>query len=157
MAKKKPATRRDKTPGAVRRTKAPRDVRRPEVPRAGSIAQAPGAAKQTRAASTVPEAIGAMVIERVPVAKINPAPYNPRKDLKPGDPEYKKLKQSIEEFGYVDPSSRPQSALVRTSRRWVGFNQRLARIALEALEIEGARRYRSAGDFACRSRSRLLR
>lgn len=32
-----------------------------------------------------------------------PADYNPRKDLKPGDPEYEKLKRSIEEFGYVDP------------------------------------------------------
>ena len=51
----------------------------------------------------MPEAIGTMVIERVPVSRINPAVYNPRKDLKPGDPEYKKLKRSIAEFGYVDP------------------------------------------------------
>jgi len=32
-----------------------------------------------------------------------PADYNPRKDLKPGDAEYNKLKRSIEEFGYVEP------------------------------------------------------
>ena len=32
-----------------------------------------------------------------------PAAYNPRKDLKPGDPEYEKLKKSILEFDYVDP------------------------------------------------------
>lgn len=44
-----------------------------------------------------------MDIRKIPVEKINPAPYNPRIDLQPGDPEYEKLKRSIEEFGYVDP------------------------------------------------------
>ncbi|MDY0395408.1 DNA methyltransferase [Virgibacillus halophilus] len=34
---------------------------------------------------------------------MNPAPYNPRVDLQPGDEEYEKLKQSIHEFGYVSP------------------------------------------------------
>jgi DNA modification methylase len=42
-------------------------------------------------------------IQKIPVAKLNPAKYNPRKDLKPGDPEYEKLKKSIETFGYVEP------------------------------------------------------
>jgi len=37
------------------------------------------------------------------VEKLNPAKYNPRKDLKPGDPEYEKLLRSVEEFGYVEP------------------------------------------------------
>ena len=32
-----------------------------------------------------------------------PAEYNPRKALKAGDPEYKKLKRSITEFGLVEP------------------------------------------------------
>ena len=32
-----------------------------------------------------------MVIQTLPVAKLLPADYNPRKDLKPGDPEYEKL------------------------------------------------------------------
>lgn len=36
-------------------------------------------------------------------AELNPAPYNPRKDLKPGDPEWEKLRNSILEFGYIDP------------------------------------------------------
>lgn len=31
-----------------------------------------------------------------------PAEYNPRKDLKPGDKEYEKLRKSISEFGYVE-------------------------------------------------------
>ncbi|RWZ59879.1 DNA modification methylase [Halobacillus fulvus] len=44
-----------------------------------------------------------MEIRVVKTTNINPAAYNPRIDLKPGDAEYKKLKRSIEEFGYVDP------------------------------------------------------
>ncbi len=39
----------------------------------------------------------------VPVRSINPAPYNPRVDLRPGDPEYEKLARSIDEFGLVEP------------------------------------------------------
>jgi DNA modification methylase len=44
-----------------------------------------------------------MVIQTLPVDKLVPADYNPRKDLKPGDPEYEKLKRSLSEFGYVEP------------------------------------------------------
>ena len=44
-----------------------------------------------------------MDIQTLPVAKLIPADYNPRKDLKPGDPEYEKLKRSIMEFGYLEP------------------------------------------------------
>ncbi|WP_239256671.1 site-specific DNA-methyltransferase [Listeria ilorinensis] len=44
-----------------------------------------------------------MIIEEIPVSQINPAAYNPRIDLQAGDPEYEKLKKSIEEFGYIDP------------------------------------------------------
>ena len=44
-----------------------------------------------------------MNIRKVAVSKINPAKYNPRKDLKPGDPAYEKLKRSMTEFGYVEP------------------------------------------------------
>ncbi len=44
-----------------------------------------------------------MNIETKKVAELCPAPYNPRKDLKPGDPEFEKLKRSIETFGYVEP------------------------------------------------------
>jgi len=44
-----------------------------------------------------------MNIQKISVDKLNPAKYNPRKDLKPGDKEYEKLKRSIEEFGYVEP------------------------------------------------------
>jgi DNA modification methylase len=44
-----------------------------------------------------------VIIRKVPVTDINPAQYNPRKDLKPGDPAYEKLKRSMTEFGYVEP------------------------------------------------------
>lgn len=44
-----------------------------------------------------------MDIARRRLADLVPADYNPRKDLKPGDPEYEKLRRSIEEFGYVEP------------------------------------------------------
>src|SRR3990167_3647780 len=66
-----------------------------------------------------------MKIERVKIEQINPAAYNPRIDLKPGDPEYEKLKKSINTFGYVEP-------LVWNSRtgNLVGGHQRL-KILLE--------------------------
>jgi len=44
-----------------------------------------------------------MEIKTLNVKEINPAIYNPRKDLKPGDPEYEKLKKSILEFDMVEP------------------------------------------------------
>lgn len=44
-----------------------------------------------------------MLIEKKNVTELLPADYNPRKDLKPGDAEYEKLKRSIEQFGYVEP------------------------------------------------------
>ena len=44
-----------------------------------------------------------MNIQKVPISKLKPAKYNPRKDLKPGDPAYEKIKRSLNDFGYVDP------------------------------------------------------
>ena len=44
-----------------------------------------------------------MQIERKSISELIPAPYNPRKDIQPGDAEYEKLKRSLEEFGYVEP------------------------------------------------------
>lgn len=44
-----------------------------------------------------------MLIEKIQTDRLVPADYNPRKDLKPGDPEYEKLRRSLEEFGYVEP------------------------------------------------------
>lgn len=44
-----------------------------------------------------------MNIQKKNVKDLIPADYNPRKDLKPGDLEYDKLKRSLETFGYVEP------------------------------------------------------
>ena len=42
-----------------------------------------------------------MIIKNIAVANISPASYNPRKDLKPDDKQYKQLVKSINEFGCV--------------------------------------------------------
>ena len=63
---------------------------------------------------------GVMVIEKKNTADLLPADYNPRKDLKPGDPEYEKLKRSLEQFGYVEPV-----IWNKATGRVVGGHQRL--------------------------------
>jgi DNA modification methylase len=42
-------------------------------------------------------------IERIPISRIDPAPYNPRVDLKPTDPAYKAIVASLDQFGCVQP------------------------------------------------------
>lgn len=44
-----------------------------------------------------------MHIKKMKLSDLKTAEYNPRVDLKPGMQEYEKLKQSILEFGFVDP------------------------------------------------------
>jgi len=44
-----------------------------------------------------------MRIETIEIDKINPAVYNPRNDLQPGDHDYDNLKKSIDTFGLVEP------------------------------------------------------
>ncbi len=44
-----------------------------------------------------------MDIQKIAISEIKAAKYNPRKDLKPGDPEYEKLKKSLAEFDLVEP------------------------------------------------------
>ena len=61
-----------------------------------------------------------MLIEKIRTERLIPADYNPRKDLKPGDPEYEKLKRSLEEFGYVEPV-----IWNKTTSHVVGGHQRL--------------------------------
>ena len=61
-----------------------------------------------------------MVIEKKNTRDLLPAEYNPRKDLKPGDVEYEKLKRSISEFGYVEPV-----IWNKVTGRVVGGHQRL--------------------------------
>lgn len=61
-----------------------------------------------------------MRIEKKNITDLIPADYNPRKDLRPGDKEYEKLKRSIHEFGYVDPLIWNQQ-----TGRLIGGHQRL--------------------------------
>ncbi len=61
-----------------------------------------------------------MIFEKKNTADLLLADYNPRKDLKPGDAEYEKLKRSIEQFGYVEPV-----IWNKTTGRVVGGHQRL--------------------------------
>lgn len=61
-----------------------------------------------------------MQIEKLKTELLIPADYNPRKDLKLGDPEYEKLKRSIEQFGYVEPV-----IWNKTTSHVVGGHQRL--------------------------------
>lgn len=44
-----------------------------------------------------------MEFKKLKIGELKPASYNPRKALKPGDKEYEKIKNSIQEFGYVEP------------------------------------------------------
>ena len=37
-------------------------------------------------------------MQRMPIDRLKPAKYNPRKDLKPGDPAYEKIKRSLHEI-----------------------------------------------------------
>ena len=60
-----------------------------------------------------------MRFEKRDVNILTPADYNPRKDLQPGDKEYEKIKNSINEFGYVDP------IIINTDDTIIGGHQRL--------------------------------
>jgi len=55
----------------------------------------------------------------IPVGDLKPADYNPRKKLKAGDKEYEKIKNSIMEFGYVEP------IIVNEDMTVIGGHQRL--------------------------------
>ncbi|MBQ7636439.1 MAG: DNA modification methylase, partial [Lachnospiraceae bacterium] len=58
-------------------------------------------------------------LEVLPISKLNPAEYNPRKKLKPGDKEYEKIKNSIVEFGFADP------VVVNADMTIIGGHQRV--------------------------------
>lgn len=61
----------------------------------------------------------AMEWRTIPVGDLRPAAYNPRKKLKAGDKEYEKIKNSIQEFGYVEP------IIVNYNMTVIGGHQRL--------------------------------
>lgn len=57
--------------------------------------------------------------QTLPIDVLLPAVYNPRKSLKKGDKEYEKIKNSILEFGYVEP------IIVNYDMTVIGGHQRL--------------------------------
>ena len=60
-----------------------------------------------------------MNFKKVFISELSPAKYNPRKDLISTDPEYQRIKRSIEEFGYVDP------IIINSDYTVIGGHQRL--------------------------------
>lgn len=58
-------------------------------------------------------------LKTISVELLKPAEYNPRKQLKPGDKEYEKIKNSIKEFGFADP------LVVNSDMTIIGGHQRL--------------------------------
>lgn len=60
-----------------------------------------------------------MNIQKINIENLKPAEYNPRKDLKPEDEEYQKIKNSLVEFGYVAP------IIVNSDMTVIGGHQRL--------------------------------
>jgi ParB-like chromosome segregation protein Spo0J len=72
-----------------------------------------------------------MEIQKIKINKLKPAPYNPRKKLTMKDPEFEKIKRSIQEFGYVDP------IIVNKDFTVIGGHQRLTVLKdLDYKEIE---------------------
>jgi Phosphoadenosine phosphosulfate reductase family/ParB/Sulfiredoxin domain len=68
-----------------------------------------------------------MIIKKMKIGDIQIAEYNPRIDLQPGDPEYEKIKQSIDEFDLVEPL-----IVNKRNNRLVGGHQRL-----KVLQVRG--------------------
>jgi DNA modification methylase len=60
-----------------------------------------------------------MEFKKIKISELIPASYNPRKKLKPGDKEFEKIKNSITEFGYVDP------VIVNKDLTVIGGHQRI--------------------------------
>ena len=44
-----------------------------------------------------------IVVKKIDISKINPAKYNPRIDLQPDDPDYMKIKKSLDSLGLAVP------------------------------------------------------
>ena len=55
----------------------------------------------------------------VNINDLKPAAYNPREELRPGDPEYENIKNSIQEFGYAD------AIVINKDLTVIGGHQRL--------------------------------
>lgn len=61
-----------------------------------------------------------MQLIKINVNDLKRAEYNPRKELTPEDKEYQKIKNSIQEFGYVEP------IIINKDKTIIGGHQRLS-------------------------------
>lgn len=79
----------------------------------------------------IDEILNAAEYKELRLDEITPAPYNPRVDLAPSDPEYKTIKASIQDHGLIQPI-----VVNKRTGNAVGGNQRLA--ILRGMGIESA-------------------
>ena len=109
-------------------------------------------------------------IRLMPIAELTPAPYNPREMLEPGDPAYRKLENSLREFGLVEPliwnqrtgylvgghmrltilrrqvvDTRPDGRLV-PQPRWIKYGSRVLLSIIEEPDLETALKMLADGD-----------
>lgn len=61
-----------------------------------------------------------MQLIKINIDELKRADYNPRKQLTPEDKEYQKIKNSIQEFGYVEP------IIINKDKTIIGGHQRLS-------------------------------
>lgn len=70
--------------------------------------------------------------------ELNPAKYNPRKKLKPGDKEFEKLKNSIKNFGYVElivvNTANNNTAI--SGHQWLSVLKHLGETEAECVTVE---------------------
>ena len=62
-----------------------------------------------------------MIIEKKSTADLMPAEYNPRKDLKPGDQEYEKLKEENRKLQYFLNKEVDEDYIIEYARDVLGM------------------------------------
>jgi ParB-like chromosome segregation protein Spo0J len=84
-----------------------------------------------------------MPIEKKPISRFKPAPFNPRKKLKPGDPDFESLRKSVIEFDHVQLIVANKNGMVLGGHQTLevlkslgrdGANARLIALAPDMLE-----------------------
>lgn len=83
-----------------------------------------------------------MKIQKIKISAINPAAYNPRIDLRPGDEDYEKLKRSIDTFGYVEPlvwNERTGNLVGGHQRLKILIDQGLNEVEVSVVDLDDAR------------------
>ena len=80
-----------------------------------------------------------MTIKKVNVNKMNPAPYNPREQLQPGEKDYNNLKKSIEKYGFVQPivwNERTGNIVGGHQRYYIGMDLGFKSIPTKVVDLD---------------------